>query len=182
MDINTLALLTSLEREIKLKLNLDLCIAGGAVRDLVHSKPFKDVDLEVLNHGIDNDMLISDWVCDVYNNLISIGADNILLNSSSCEDLVDSELLVVIKFTYRGTDFDLLVQSSDPKTPEEAVSVYDMTINQYSLYNGEVKNHAGFNKGDDVKPTGNTFSKDRFYRIRSKYPEYNFDAVEPFVV
>lgn len=161
----------------------DLCIAGGAVRDAIHGKPIKDLDVEVLNFA---DIYHNDEVSDIAeimaNRLEVAGAECIEIFNEYEGASSNANLDFVIKIKAMGYDINIILRSSHPETVEGLVSLYDMNLNQVAFYKGEL-HIVNPIKGIIIEPNGTVISLDRLERMKSKYPEYDFskmyDYLEP---
>lgn len=162
---------------------LDLCVAGGAVRDLLHRKVPKDIDIEIL--GIPREP------CN-YGHIKEEILDPLVDSLTSLEGLIDMQVFVeyegasldahvrfVIKCLIDGWDCDIILRSPHPQNTSELVTMYDMNINQVTLHKGKINAHRPvlFNT---VEPTGKKISLARLKRIYAKYPEYDFSKMLPF--
>lgn len=160
---------------------LDLCIAGGAVRDAIHGKPLKDLDVEVLNFdcGYHNDE-VSDRVELIAKRLEDFGAECIEIFNEYEDASLDAHVDFVIKIKAMGFDIDIILRDFHPETVAGLVSLYDMNLNQVAFYKGEL-HIVNPVKGRVIEPTGKVISLERLERIKSKYPEYDFSKMYDYL-
>lgn len=160
---------------------LELCIAGGAVRDVLHGKSYKGLDIEILNYQegrYHNDELEEDFE-KIANKLKAIGATCLeIFNEYKGHCQEDAGLDFVVKFNYADIDMDLILRECHPKTPEDVVALYDMNLNQVAFHNSRIKVFKPV-IGNRVESTGKIISLERLTRMMDKYPEYDFmDVLE----
>mgnify|MGYP003656144543 CR=1 FL=1 len=164
-------------------LGLDLCIAGGAIRDIHHDRVPKDIDIEVLNFGDSRYSLGNDDLTLLCDELENIGACHVELYSNYNGEAA-ANLDFLIKFKWQGTDFDLILQTSRPTTPKEAVANYDMSLNQVFFYGGEFDVSAlerTFTTGT-IEPTGKMITLNRLSKMIKKYPEYDYTRMVKYII
>lgn len=146
---------------------LEVVVTGGAVRDLLHNKDIKDIDMEILGWSDLNtlDVLVEDI------SALTSGFDTL----SVCEVYDDVTLKFVIKTTIDGIMCDILLREHLPKTAKDAVMYYDNSLNKVALVNGKINVFEPMvgNKVVSYKPT----SVERALRHAKKYPEYDWTDV-----
>ncbi|AUG87671.1 hypothetical protein [Vibrio phage VEN] len=162
---------------------LDLCVAGGAVRDLLHGKEPKDIDIEIL--GIPREPCNYEHI---KGNILDPLVDD-LLSLEGVSDLkvfveyegasLDAHVRFVIKCKVDDWDCDIILRSPHPQDTAELVTMYDMNINQVTLHKGKIEAHRPV-VNCTVEPTGKKISLARLKRIYTKYPEYDFSKMLPF--
>lgn len=166
------------------KTGLDLCLTGGAVRDMLHEIELKDLDFEILNFDIEKfeaaNFCIMEYTSNLENLLDEIGCTNTDVYTAY-EGSTVKEITFVIKLKFNGFDCDLILSQQEPTTPEQAVAPYDISLNQCGIYNNQLFVHHNFTC-NPVVPTGKPISKKRMDRIKAKYPDYDFSLVEPYIV
>lgn len=157
---------------------LEVCLAGGAIRDLIHSKQAKDLDIEILNH--DGLCCIENYSYNIIDKLSSIGADIIGSYTAYEGSSMDAHVEFVLKFKLCGYSCDLILRDTWPESVSNLVALYDMNINQVALYKGAIVDYSDI-VDNFVRPTGKFISTDRLGRIMEKYPEYDYTLVLPYV-
>lgn len=161
---------------------LDLCVAGGAVRDMLHNKMPKDLDIEILSipyepcsHAHMEEHILQP----LYDNISKAGAKDIRVYTEYEGASLDAHVEFVIKCRFNNWYCDIILRRPHPQSTSELVEMYDMNINQVTLHKGHIEVHKPV-EDNIILPTGKKISISRLKRIYSKYPEYDFSRMIPF--
>lgn len=160
----------------------DLCIAGGAVRDMLHDRMPKDLDIEILNFSGEhnNDYITENAIESITDALHRLGATEIKVFNEYEGASLDAHVDFVIKCRVFNFYIDIILRNTHPSSVEELVELYDMNLNQVALFKGKVFICKPI-VGDVIEPTGKTICLARLQRMQKKYPEYNFSKMIPFI-
>lgn len=151
------------------------CIAGGAARDLYHGNEPKDFDI-VLLCPVDEDDLVHALkrLCIPVKQFGS-GCDTVSMNSAT-----EERLDYVVKANLLGTECDIISLRAQPTTPQEAVELFDCTLNMAWLNkDGAIILHPDFpTEGGAVRMTDICDDPiGRMQYLSSKYPTYQWPTV-----
>lgn len=171
------AVFNSVLTKLEAATGLELCIAGGAVRDALHGKQSKDLDVEVLNfEDTYNNTYVAERFEHIETLLLKVGAKDVEIFNEYEGASMDAHVDVILKFKLEGYDIDLILRDTHPKTPDELVELYDMNLNQVAFHKGRfliIKPIVG----NKIVPTGKLLRIKRVKHLMSKYPEYDFSAM-----
>lgn len=159
-------------------------VCGGYVRDMMHKKNPKDMDVELYatpETRFHIDEVQEDYIDPITEHLECVGASFIEVYTEYEGSCNDANVCFVIKTHIEGIDVDIIMRQDRPQTVEELFKGYDMSLNQCAL---NVNGHLNYNPACQSKvvvPTGKMISIDRLDRMKHKYPEYDFSEMTPFI-
>lgn len=148
-------------------------IAGGALRDLWHGKPAKDVDVFVTLKECDDSLYEKEILSiDPYAEII---ASSIYGQTAQGGTPGFRNIYVIWRLNIEGVIYEIIFIED---RGEDLISVFDISLCQIGFDGNSVRTTAEFNKTifDGVVRVCNTNRKDRqvkrLQRVMDKYPEY----------
>ena len=161
--------------ELTIVTGYNICVAGGAVRDLIHGKQIKDVDIELFANG---EVIPFERVECIEKSLIDVGIPHYVDYAYDVDDCDNSELFAVVRIpSYFPYPIDIIIRNEPADTLEGVVSCYDLNINQVVLHNDIVYSFTRL--GTKVVSNGDRLiSEARRDHLAEKYPEYDFSEVK----
>lgn len=154
--------------------NNSVIIAGGFVRDLIHNKPFKDMDIHIPN-------------CRHVTPQTTLALFNAAFNCDGKLELYEPDNLPkhyqkeIIHQVYRivGAVFpvDIIVLRTNAKIDAiDVISEFDISLNQAAIrFNPGIGYQLVYNDCKMVSPNPDVYlNKERIERLSKKYPEYQW--------
>lgn len=179
LDPRALEVLLALDAELG-----ECIIAGGAARDIAHSRVPKDYDICLLTCGASDSDNYEEYANDVaryVRRALPLAGD---LEVFETYRGGSGRLIFCIKFGYKGLEFDLLEYCSQPSNPEQQVAEFDTTLNGvWIALEGDaviLRTTPAFdairNGEQPVRPLRSCDGDipARLAYLREKYPQYNF--------
>ena len=167
--------------------SLEMVIAGGCARDLLHNRVPKDYDVIMLTS------MFSDELVQFINKVI-VKLDKGKLSNSKVKDLrieliadnygadQTSNLAWVIKVMLNNTiEVDFITFNSAPETPKEACEAFDCTLNMAWIdQEGQIHKHEQYPKmGDMIKILDLCDrSEERIKYLGEKFPQYQWPVIK----
>lgn len=156
------------------EMGVELALAGGAVRDMLHGLPYKDLDLEII--GSISHIKVEE-IC-----LLILGqykGSDISVQYGKGEAGTDNRLIFVFEVTIEGKLVNVIYRHVE--SIDDLFNSYDMSLNQVAIFKNQVVVHPDF-LSNPVKSTGKLITRERLDKFEDKFPEYDFSLVEKNVV